>query len=176
MKVKRVCCQGCGADLQVDETVRFVTCNYCHARLEIVHDSTVTHSRLLEDLGRSTRRMEGNLRVIELQNDLERLDREWEHRRQSLMIRNKDGHPHVPTQAGAVAGGVFAVIAGVVFFGFSTTFHGPVVLFALAFIVFVMFSLFRGVSKASAYRDAEADFSQRRSDLARRIERARRDG
>ena len=36
MKTRRVCCQGCGANLEVDETIRFVTCNYCDARLEVV--------------------------------------------------------------------------------------------------------------------------------------------
>lgn len=46
MNVKKLCCQGCGSDLVVDEGIRFVTCNYCGARLEIVHDATTTHSRL----------------------------------------------------------------------------------------------------------------------------------
>ncbi len=80
MKITKVCCQGCGADLQIDETIRFATCNYCHARLEIVHDPMVTHTRLLEDIERNTEEIADNLRIVELQNELERLDRDWESR------------------------------------------------------------------------------------------------
>lgn len=47
MKITKVCCQGCGADLEVDEEIRFVNCNYCGAKLEVVHDATTTHTRLL---------------------------------------------------------------------------------------------------------------------------------
>jgi DNA-directed RNA polymerase subunit RPC12/RpoP len=89
-RVMKLCCQGCGADLQVTEEVRFVTCNYCQSKLEIVRDASVTHTRVLEKLERTTERIAGNLKVIELQNDLERLDREWERVRQSLMTRGKD--------------------------------------------------------------------------------------
>ena len=67
MKITKVCCQGCGADLPVDESIRFGTCNYCHARLEIVHDPTVTHTRLLEDIALNTGRSADRLHVLELQ-------------------------------------------------------------------------------------------------------------
>ena len=60
MKVTKACCQGCGADLQIDETIRFVTCNYCNARLEVVHDTTVTHTRQLDKIEKTT---DGKLRL-----------------------------------------------------------------------------------------------------------------
>jgi hypothetical protein len=34
-KDHKVARQGCGANLEVDETVRFVTCGYCSASLEL---------------------------------------------------------------------------------------------------------------------------------------------
>ncbi|RYD49995.1 MAG: hypothetical protein EOP85_00510, partial [Verrucomicrobiaceae bacterium] len=115
MKVTRVCCQGCGADLQVDDTIRYVTCNYCQTRLEVVHDQTVTHTRLLDKIERTTDRMANNLKVIELQNDLERLDREWESQRESLLVRGKDGHTTEPSSVSSIAGGFIAIGIGVVF-------------------------------------------------------------
>lgn len=33
MKVTEVCCHGCGAALQIDESIRYITCNYCNTRL-----------------------------------------------------------------------------------------------------------------------------------------------
>jgi hypothetical protein len=176
MKITKVCCQGCGADLQVDESIRFATCNYCHARLEIIHDPTVTHTRLLEDIGRTTERMAGNLRVIELQNDLERLDREWENRRESFMVTGKNGHRSLPSTAGSMVGGGVAVVFGI----FWTIFAGnmgapfPFPLFGLLFIGFAIFSMVNGASKATGYQDAENAFIQQRNDLIRRIDEARR--
>jgi hypothetical protein len=175
MKITKVCCQGCGADLQIDETIRFATCNYCHARLEIVHDSTVTHTRLLENIGRTTERMAGNLRVIELQNDLERLDREWENRRESFMVTSKNGHRSIPTEAGSMIGGGIAVIMGIVVLMVTCNIGGPAPLFGLAFIGIAIFNVVNGTSKAAGYRDAESAFNERRNDLIRRIEESRRD-
>ncbi|MCW1921344.1 hypothetical protein OKA05_02195 [Luteolibacter arcticus] len=176
MKITKVCCQGCGADLQVDETIRFATCNYCHARLEIVHDPTVTHTRLLENIGRTTEQMAGNLRVIELQNDLERLDREWENRRESFMVTGKHGHRSLPSEAGSITGGVIAIVAGVVWMSFAAGMGAPFPfpLFGLLFIGFAIFGMINGTSKASGYRDAKRSFNERRNNLIRQIEESRR--
>jgi hypothetical protein len=174
MKVTKVCCQGCGADLQVDESIRFATCNYCHARLEIVHDPTVTHSRLLEDIGRTTERMAGNLRVIELQNDLERLDREWENRRESFMVTSKNGHRSVPTETGTAIGGIIMIVMGIVAMGVGAQMGGPAPLFGLIFIGGAIVSIYSGMNKASGYKEAKNAFTRQRNDLIRRIEESRR--
>ena len=112
MKVTKVCCQGCGADLQIDESIRFVTCNYCNARLEVVHDATVTHTRQLDKIERTTDQLAGNMKVIELQNDLERLDREWDNQRNSLLVRGKNGHVSEPSSTGSMVGGVVMIVFG----------------------------------------------------------------
>lgn len=176
MKITKVCCQGCGADLQVDETVRYVTCNYCHARLEVVHDASTTHTRLMEDIKQNTERMAGNLRVIELQNDLERLDREWDQRRDSFMVTGKNGHKSLPTEAGSIIGGAFGIIVGVIMTGAiaASPAPGPFALVPLLFIGFAIYSIVSGTSKASAYRSANLQFEQRRASLIRGIEEARR--
>jgi hypothetical protein len=176
MKITKVCCQGCGADLQIDETIRFATCNYCHARLEIVHDSTVTHTRLLEDIGRTTERMAGNLRVIELQNELERLDREWALHRESFMVTGKHGNRSLPSEAGSVIGGGIAVVGGIIWMVFAAGMGAPFPfpLIGLLFIGVAIFGMVNGASKASGYKDAESDFLRRRNDLKRQIDEARR--
>jgi hypothetical protein len=110
--VMKLCCQGCGADLQVSDEVRFITCNYCQSKLEIVRDASVTHTRVLEKIERTTERIAGNLKVIELQNDLERLDREWEKVRQGMMTRGKDGHFYEPSTGVSVVGGIAAGLVG----------------------------------------------------------------
>lgn len=176
MKITKVCCQGCGADLQVDENVRYVTCNYCHARLEVVHDPSVTHTRLMEKLEKTTERMAGNLQVIELQNELARLDREWEQERESFMVTGKHGHRSLPSSAGSAIGGVVAVVFGVIWMGGAASMGAPApfVMFGLVFVGFAIFNAVNGASKATAHQSAEARHQSLRSELIRRIEEARR--
>ena len=176
MKITKVCCQGCGADLQVDESVRYVTCNYCHARLEVVHDPSVTHTRLMEKLEKNTERMADNLRVIELQNELARMDREWELRRESFMVTGKHGHRSLPSTAGSAIGGVIVAVFGVIWIGAAASMGAPApfVLFGLVFVGFAIFNAVNGASKANAHQSAEADHDSQRAELIRRIEVARR--
>jgi hypothetical protein len=79
MNVLSILCQRCGAPLQIaDEGVRFVTCAHCSTPLEIVREQTQAHSRILEQIQAATTDNSKTLRLIALQNELERMDREWE--------------------------------------------------------------------------------------------------
>jgi len=173
MKVTKVCCQGCGADLQVDESVRYVTCNFCNSRLEIVHDPTVTHSRLLEKIERTTDQMIGNLKVIKLQNDLERLDREWEQQRENLLIRDKNGSLLEPSEIGTFITSLVFVLMGCVMFIFlrgispQFTFLGllPILLGSLSFIF--------GMAKAKRFNRLKQHYRSQRHRLTSMIDRER---
>lgn len=89
-------CQSCGAPLQISDGIRFITCNYCKAELELVRDTSATHTRLLETLQVDTRQMRGSLRILEIQNELERLDRDWEAWRQENLTRSQSGEYSEP--------------------------------------------------------------------------------
>lgn len=176
MKITRVCCQGCGADIEVDESVRFVTCNYCHARLEVVHDQSVTHTRQLDKIERTTDEMAGRIKLLELQNDLERLDREWENRRQSLLITSKQGRVSEPSSGSAIVGGVVVIAFGIFWMRTAVSIGAPSFfpLFGIVFIGFALFGMFNSANKAGAYRNLNADYESRRQQLIDRIDRERR--
>ncbi|WP_193214003.1 hypothetical protein [Luteolibacter marinus] len=176
MKITKVCCQGCGADLQVDEDVRYVTCNYCHARLEVVHDPSVTHTRLMEKLEKTTDQMAANLKVIALQNDLERLDREWSGSRENFMMTGRNGSRSVPTRTGSVAGGIIGLVFIVIWIGLaaSSGAPGPFVLFGVVIGAFIMVNMVRGTVKATDFEGAESTYRQRRAEIVRELEEARR--
>ena len=176
MKITKVCCQGCGADLEVDESIRYVTCNYCHARLEVVHDASVTHTRQLADIARNTGEMADRIKLLELQNDLERLDREWTSQRETLMVRNKEGHSSVPSSAGSIIGGIFVVAFGLIWIMFTMSMGAPgfFPLFGLFFVGFAIFSMVNGANKASTYQNLQAEHGTKRKALVDRIERERR--
>ncbi|MEP4079525.1 hypothetical protein [Haloferula sp.] len=176
MKVTKVCCQGCGADLEVDEDIRFVNCNYCGAKLEVIHDSTTTHTRLLEKLEKQTDEMAGDLKVIRLQNDLEKIDREWDREMQGFMVTGKNGERSVPSAGGSIAGGAFAIIFGVIWMGFAGSMGAPApfVMFGLVFVGFAFFGMVKNSTKAGNYRTAHEQMQQRRAELVREIEKAKR--
>lgn len=161
--------------MQIDESVRFVTCNYCHAKLEIVHDTSVTHTRLMEKIEQTTDRMAGNLRVIELQNDLERLDREWAVRRESFMQTSKNGHRYVPSTAGSMIGGIIFGIIGVVMIGAGASTRGTGLLALMGMLVVGLgiWSAVSGTTKAGNYQREEADYEAARRELSERIDQSR---
>ena len=176
MKITKVCCQGCGADLEVDEAIRFVNCNYCGAKLEVVHDATTTHTRLLEKLEKQTEEMADDLKVIRLQNELEKLDREWDREMQGFMVTGQNGERSIPSAGGSIVGGGIAIVFGVIWMGLAGSMGapGPFVLFGLVFIGFALFSMINGSTKAGAYQEALARMEGRRRDLIAQIEKAKR--
>ncbi|MEM1085538.1 MAG: hypothetical protein AAGI48_15615 [Verrucomicrobiota bacterium] len=176
MSVRKVCCQGCGADLEIEEGIRFVNCNYCGAKLEIVSNRTTTHSRVLEKLEKRSDEMAEDLKVIRLQNELEKLDREWAQEKQRFMVSGKDGEKSLPSTAGSMIGGVIAIVFGVFWMGTTSSMGAPGIfpLFGLVFIAFAIFGMVSGGSKASGYRNAKSRMDSKRGDLLRRLEAAKR--
>lgn len=91
-------CQSCGAPLQIAGDIRFLTCNYCKAELELVRDTSATHTRVLEKIQADTQQMRNHLKVLDLQNEIERLDRDWEAWRQENLSRSVSGEYFEPNR------------------------------------------------------------------------------
>ncbi len=176
MNVRKLCCQGCGADLEVDEGIRFVNCNYCGARLEIVRDATTTHSRLLDQIEKRTGEMAKDLKVIRLQNDLEQLDREWEQNRARYLVKNKNGHVSEPSPIGAVVGGVVVIGFGIFWMVMASSMGAPGIfpLFGLLFIGLALFGMFSSMSKSQGLRNGRTDHRRKRDQLLAEINKAMR--
>lgn len=175
MSVRKLCCQGCGADLEVDESIRFVSCNYCGARLEIIRDASTTHSKLLDRIERRTGEMAGDLRVIRLQNDLEQLDREWQSQRSKYLVTNKRGEVSEPSTAGAMVGGLVAAGFGIFWTISASSMGAPGVfpLFGLVFVAFAVFGMVSSVNKSGALKNGESEYQARRGRILAEIESAK---
>ncbi len=172
MQITKVCCQGCGASLEVDEAIRFVTCNYCHARLEVVHDTSTTHTKLLEQLDQRTESLARDIKVLKLENELERLDREWESTRQAMMVRGKDGSVSEPNATSATFGGIMAIVGGVAWMIFTGSIgFGPFPLFGLVVIGVGIFGMISGNRKASEFESLRSRYQARRGQLISEIQR-----
>ena len=172
MQVTKVCCQGCGADLQVDESIRYITCNYCHARLEVVHETTTTHTRQLDKIEKTTDHLANKIKLLELQNDLEQLDREWDTRRETLLVRGKNGHVSEPSAVGSIFGGIVMIVFGIFWTGVTLTHGAPTFfpLFGLLFIGIAIYNMANGSVKAGNYQSEHRAHEIRRMALIKRIQ------
>lgn len=133
-------CESCGASLRPPEGVRYVTCNYCDASLEVVRDSSTSHARMLEDLGERTGRVEKQLDEIRAREEIASLETAWRKYLASVSLKRGRKPPLPPSKEAAsgylivgvfitvlacvLSGGVAWWLAGVAaLLGFSMTWH-----------------------------------------------------
>ncbi|MGC4017428.1 MAG: hypothetical protein QM755_23380 [Luteolibacter sp.] len=115
------------------------------------------------------------MKILQLQNDLERLDREWESTRQSLLIQGQDGGRSEPSWGGAVGVGIVTMLGGVVFamFAGGNGFPSFFPLFGVGLALIGFIRMVMGCSKASDFREESERYLILREQLVRRIEQKR---
>lgn len=175
METVSVCCNHCGAPLEVTESTRFVTCQFCKAKLAVKHTSSTVFTEVIEQLAETTARMAGNLEVIEIQNDIEKLDREWEQDEQNYMVKTKHGQQRPGSPAGQIVGAVVGV-GFLIFWISSASSMGaptPFVLFGVVMLVIVIGSTVSSVGKFNAREAAHDGYQKRRRELEARLHQAR---
>lgn len=122
------------------------------------------------------------LRQIQWQNELARLDREWELEREHYMLTDKHGARHVPQAGQSLLGGVIAVVFGIFWTATASSMtssmttnspFGPgaggppsfLPLFGVLFIVLGAGAAIHGFRKGAEYEQAYRRYQQRRAEL-----------
>lgn len=164
MEVSSVNCNNCGAPLEVGPGTNFVTCSHCGARLAVKRTATSSYTELMEHIDRKTDAISAQLAEIARQNELERIDREWDQERQGYLTKTKNGNQ---TEPNAAAGIVVAVVMGlfaVLWMGFTGTMGAPFFfpLFGFFFLGVAVFVGFASVTQAKKFTEAKARYEQRR--------------
>jgi hypothetical protein len=126
-----------------------------------------------DEIEKTTDQLANKVRVLELQNDLEQLDREWDNRRQTLLVRNKDGNVSEPSAAGSMVGGMVMIAFGIFWTGMTAKMGAPgfFPLFGLVFIGIAIFNMVSGTAKAGTYQNEQGSYESRRRELIERIGR-----
>jgi DNA-directed RNA polymerase subunit RPC12/RpoP len=160
-----VSCNHCGAPLQIPTGTRFLTCTYCGSRLEVHQSQGAVYTKVLQSIDKIAE----DVSAIRRQNELEQLDREWMLRRDSLLVRGKDGRTAIPSTAASVVVCIITVVVGIGWTIGTASAGAPglFTLFGLAFIAIGILTGISGATKASQYADAERDYQQRRQSLLR---------
>lgn len=177
VKVTKVACQSCGADLEVDESIRYVTCRYCHSRLEICHHPSSVYTKLLERVERTQRSTERELRLIRLERQLDRLEKQWHAFVDSVSSRKRDGRAAPPSGSDAIGVVVVTAILGIGFLveGLSGLAMWPLAVLGGG-ILFAGFMIARhSRRRAREFEAMKTRYLQQRSAIHARISAAERE-
>jgi hypothetical protein len=185
MELVRLSCNGCGADLDVSDDTRFITCGYCSAKLEVKRTESAAYTRVRKAVERVERRTEeiaGEVkelreenRMLSLERDIDQLDREWEERKKELMLRAKDGTLRVPTRGQALAIGLVAAVAAILMGGMGTKLRdgmGAIIGLFVGGVGLIVAVLQH--NKALAYERAHTEYLDRRDALTDQLDKKRR--
>lgn len=180
MPTEAVLCSQCGAPLDVPLGVMFVTCKQCGVGLRVKHEASVAYTEVMEKLSRTTDELSEQVAGLQRSQELDRIDREWQRERESLMVTSKHGRTYVPTvESGVLAmvvGGGFGIFWTIMACGMTGAMsgHGPASGFGAIFpvfgVIFTVLAVVLGISnieKAKRYKRAERSYRQRRAALAR---------
>lgn len=179
MEMISVTCNHCGAPLEVGANARFVTCKFCNSQLEVKRSDSAIFTEEISRIAQNTQQMAGSLEIIELQNEIERLDREW--MAGNPVSFDQHGRPTTQTSpGGAVFGLMFTIFFAIVAFsmaGFAASSGAPGI-FALVPVGMGIFALAAGImglGKASQYQSRKSDYEQQRAAMVARLEAMRRE-
>jgi hypothetical protein len=175
MGTQAVNCNNCGAPLEVGEATKYATCGFCGSQLEIRRSGGALYSDVLQTVSHRTAAIAEDLETIRLQNELERLDREWMLERDTYTVRDGQGGSHRPGVAGGVAVLVFGAIFGLFWIGVTMAAGVPcVALFGLVAIGVAVAAGISILSKAGACERAEAAYRSRRHSILRELQARQR--
>jgi len=171
METLSVRCNHCGAPLQVAGNTRFVTCQFCQSSLEVKRTGNSIFTEEVAKIAESTGKMAESLEVITVQNEIEKLDREWGIGQAESMIQGRRGARPPGNPAFGLA---FAIFFSVGCFGmasFSASFGAPGIfqLVPIGMGLFVVVAAVMGVAKGQTREATNSDYQQRRAELERQL-------
>ncbi len=163
MEIVSLNCNSCGAPLDVEAGTNFVTCIHCGARLAVKRTGNSAYTEILEKLDKKTDAIAAQLEEITRQNEIDRIDREWEQEREKYLTRHKDGRMTEPHAAGGIIMAVFAGGFGIFWMVMASRVGGAMGLFGLVFIGFAVYIAIWNTRMADRYAKAQERYRQRRA-------------
>ncbi|MFC7337963.1 hypothetical protein ACFQY0_12295 [Haloferula chungangensis] len=166
VKVTKVACQSCGANLSLDESIRFVTCGYCSAQLEIVHDRSTIHSKILNEVIKRQDAVEQELRILRLEKKIQRLESEWENFRQRVCSKDRQGNLVEPNRYSPAIMGVCAWTLGLIIIvasGPNEQWLGLII--GLAILIVSYFVTRHGIRRAKEFAAMRSRYLHKRTQL-----------
>jgi hypothetical protein len=177
METLSVRCNHCGAPLAVGTQTRFVTCQFCYSPLEVKRTDSAIFTEEVARMAGHAEKMAGSLEVIELQNEIERLDREWS--TGQVVAPNHRGRPAGSRSPhNAAFGAAFSVFFAVVCFAMASAMRsaggGFFVAVPIGMAVFALAGGLMGLVKSRSLDSSRRDYQRQRADLVARLDALRK--
>ena len=90
MEIIKINCNSCGANLDLPKKVNFFQCSFCGSNLKLVKGQDVLFTEVLDELKEQTESISQSAKIIQIEQSIERLDREWEMQKDRLGLEEKD--------------------------------------------------------------------------------------
>ena len=176
MDLERLTCSSCGAALQVPEGVDLVNCRHCGSSLKIRRTDSVVFTEMLQSVKEQADRLEQTTEQLQVQYEMDQLDRDWERESAQLMVRGKYGHTSRPSKFGAVLIGSMGTAFGIFWTGQVASHSGPkpLVAFGMIFVLLAIGSSISMFVKAIQYERQQEYYESRRRELLVRLATAGR--
>lgn len=169
MRVLNLSCNNCGAPLVVPKSTNYLTCEFCGTTLEVHRDGGAAYTSIRE-LAERTERLEVDVAQLKANDEIERLDREWEREMETYKVRSKDGEASIPTETGSMLGAGFGAVFGIFWTIFAASIGGG--FFAIFGLIVAGAAVMNGMShanKAREYQQRRQEYEERRRALMERI-------
>jgi hypothetical protein len=184
MNTINLICNHCGAPLEVTEGTNFVTCRFCSSRLAIEHSESAFYTRVIEAIEQQTNALSQDLETIKVQNEVERLDREWRMERERLCHRTKSGRLIEPTATDAGCMAFPQIAFGLAWFGLFAfaavaSDHAMPGFFSIVGLVIAIFGivvLLSRTGKADHFESRRSAYDSRRARLVAELDHRNANG
>jgi len=175
MIVETIACNNCGAPLNVPPTANFATCAHCNSQLVIRRNDTARYTETLDRIEGYTERIAEDVEHIRLQNELERLDREWQQERRRFLLRERDGVSRLPTRGYVISRVLVSIVALVLttfWFGLASSAGDAALFFGWFGLIVVAITIANAVIsivKGINYNNAKQEYDTKRQEILRHL-------
>ncbi len=111
--METLCCNSCGAPLDVPEGTKYLKCTHCGQQLAVRRTESAVFTEAVEQLSETTQALSEQVEELARQTKLAALDRLWEKQRDDYMTTDKHGRSHLPDENNTVIGGIVIVVFGI---------------------------------------------------------------
>jgi hypothetical protein len=169
-----ILCNRCGATLRLAPSTNFVTCARCGASLVVRRSGDAVYTEAAGE--QALNQVAANLETIAQQNELARIDREWQIEREQYLLRGRYGQQMPPSPGMSLVGGAVIVGFGLLWttLAFAITVNSPfggASIFPLFGVIFIVGGLGWAVythKLALRYEQAHAEYQRRRREILNR--------
>lgn len=175
MEINSLRCNHCSANLEIIPKIKFFTCTYCGSSLTIKSSGNVLYTEVIDEIKDNTNTLiDQNKRLLKEQ-EIERLDRDWEREREHYKITGENGavrYPDQPDTGGKLIGCLTFLVAIFVLMNFFisrtngfTNNSGIIAFFVIVIVAGAIVSMILNDNKEVEYKTEKDKYLAKRQAL-----------